>query len=180
MRSSAIAFKGCAPRGLRLLQLWRFLCAFRIRSLRTGSSAQRAVVEQAARALGARRARKARHGMQRARGGRALTPRRAFTAAASRSFSRLLWCTKKFVGARARFPVTAFASAILFGMVSSFPVAARADSLDFVNFSPPLFLAGAAHSRRAGDGVMFGLLTAVQALARADDYGEWSPPGVLE
>ena len=92
------------------------------------------MVEQAARALGARRARKARHGMQRARGGRALTPRRAFTAAASRSFSRLLWCTKKFVGARARFPVTAFASAILFGMVSS---------LDFVNFCPPLFLAGA-------------------------------------
>jgi hypothetical protein len=61
--------------------------------------------------------------MQRARGGRALTPRRAFTAAASRSFSRLLWCTKKFVGARARFPVTAFASAILLfakTLVSSF------------------------------------------------------------
>ena len=101
------------------------------------------MVEQEARALGARRARKARHGLQRARGGRALTPRRAFTAAASRSFSRLLWCTKKFVGARARFPVTAFASAILFSewfrALVAVPVAAR-EELDFVDFSPPLFL----------------------------------------
>ena len=100
------------------------------------------MVEQAARALGARRARKARHGMQRARGGRALTPRRAFTAAASRSFSRLLWCTKKFVGARARFPVTAFASAILFGMVSSFPGGGKSRQLQlgFCELLPPSIL----------------------------------------
>ena len=137
--------------------------------------------------------------MQRARGGRALTPRRAFTAAASRSFSRLLWCTKKFVGARARFPVTAFPSAILFGMhwisglrllacllasslIKLFPNQLKTEELDFVNFSRRSAIPGGGepHSRRAGDGVMFGLLTAVQALARANDYGEWSPPGVLE